>query len=143
MRQAASGDTVRVHYQGTLSDGTEFDNSVERGPIELTIGGGEVIPGFEIALVGMSEGDTKKITIEADGAYGPHNSEIVETVERTTIPEEIELQMGAVLQASDEKGNEIRLVVTELDDVNVTLDANHELAGHALTFELQLVEFVS
>ena len=142
MRQAAMGDTVRVHYVGTLADGTEFDSSAGRDPMELTIGSGQVIPGFENALVGMAEGDTKNVTLEPDDAYGPQVPQLVHVVERARLPAEIELEVGKVLQASDPSGNQIHLHVVELSDEDVTLDANHPLAGMALTFELQLVGFV-
>ena len=142
MRQATNGDTVRVHYRGTLNDGTEFDSSAGRDPIELTIGSGQVIPGFEAALMGMAEGDVKSVTLEAEDAYGPQIPELVHVVERTRIPPEVQLDIGTVLQAADASGNQVRLLVVELGDDNVTLDANHPLAGKALTFELQLVGFV-
>ena len=142
MRQATIGDTVRVHYTGTLANGTQFDSSTEREPIELTLGQGQVIPGFENALVGMAEGDLKTVTLDPEDAYGSHNPQFVQTVERGRIPAEIDLDVGTVLQASDASGNPMRLLVVELNDENVTLDANHVLAGKALTFELQLVGFI-
>ena len=142
MRQATIGDTVQVHYMGTLADGTVFDSSAERGPIEVTIGSGQVPPGFEDALVGMAEGDTKSVTLEPKDAYGPHDPQLVHIVERASIPAEIDLDVGTAIKASDASGNPIRLLVVELSDKNVTLDSNHLLAGKALTFELKLVEFV-
>ena len=142
MRQATTGDTVHVHYRGTLDDGSEFDNSAGREPIEVTIGNGQVIPGFENALMGMAEGDTKSVTLAPEDAYGPTNPDLLHVVERDRIPDEVDLAVGAVLQAADANGNEIRLQVVEFSDDNVTLDANHPLAGKALTFELQLVGFV-
>ena len=142
MRQATTGDTVHVHYRGTLDDGSEFDNSAGREPIEVTIGNGQVIPGFENALMGMAEGDTKSVTLAPEDAYGPTNPGLVHVIERDRIPDEVDLTVGAVLQAADANGNEIRLQVVEFSDDNVTLDANHPLAGKALTFELQLVGFV-
>lgn len=142
MRQATTGDTVHVHYRGTLDDGSEFDNSAGREPIEVTIGNGQVIPGFENALMGMAEGDTKSVTLAPEDAYGPTNPDLVHVVERDRIPDEVDLAVGAVLQAADANGNQIRLQVVEFSDDNVTLDANHPLAGKALTFELQLVGFI-
>ena len=142
MKQAASGDTVRVHYTGTLADGSQFDSSVGREPFELTIGSGQVIPGFEDALVGMAAGDTRSVTLEPNDAYGPHDPQLLHVVERARVPADVDLSVGTVLQASDPGGNPVRLLVVELSDDNVTLDANHPLAGKALTFELQLVEFV-
>lgn len=142
VKRATNGDTVRVHYTGTLTDGTEFDSSVGRNPIELTLGAGMVIPGFENALVGMTAGDSKSVTIEPAEAYGPHDANLVQVVERSRIPEEIDLQVGTGLQTSDSTGNTIRLTVVALDEENVTVDANHPLAGRALNFDLELVEVV-
>lgn len=142
MRQAAIGDTVRVHYIGTLSDGTEFDSSAQGGPIEVTLGGGQVIAGFENALLGMAEGDKKDVTLEPGDAYGPHNHQLVHVVERERIPTEIDLKVGTAIQASDDSGQQMRLLVVDLDADSVTLDANHPLAGKALTFGLELVGFV-
>lgn len=141
-KQAANGDTVRVHYTGTLADGTEFDTSVGRDPIELTLGGGMVIPGFENALEGMTPGDTKSVTLEPMDAYGPHDARLVQEVERERIPAEIDLQVGTGLQTSDGSGNTINLTVVALADDTVTVDANHPLAGKDLTFDLELVEVV-
>ena len=142
MRQAAVGDTVRVHYVGTLADGTEFDSSAQGGQIEVTLGSGQVIAGFENALLGMVEGDTKNVTLEPGEAYGPHNHQLVHVVERERIPAEIDLQVGTAIQASDASGQQLHLLVVELDADRVTLDANHPLAGKALTFGLELVGFV-
>jgi peptidylprolyl isomerase len=142
MKQVANGDTVRVHYTGTFDDGSEFDSSVGREPIEVTVGTGQVIPGFENALVGMTEGDTKSVTVEPEHAYGEPDDRLVQVVERTRIPAEVNLDVGIVLQASDSAGNPMRLTVVEFDNDNVTLDANHPLAGKTLIFDLQLVGFV-
>lgn len=142
MSKAVKGDTVKVHYRGTLDDGSEFDSSHDRGPLTVTIGGGEVIPGFEEALVGMAPGDNKTVTLDADNAYGEHRTEMVQQIERARIPAEIELEVGSVLQATAPDGQVVRLTVKEFDDQTVTLDANHPLAGKDLTFDLQLVEIV-
>ena len=142
MREAAKGDTVLVDYTGTLSDGSEFDSSAGRKPIELTIGKGEVIPGFESALVGMTEGGTKSVTLEPDVAYGPHNPQLVQRFERARISDDVNLKIGAALQTTDADGNRIPLMVVDVDDENVTVDANHPLAGKKLNFVLQLVGFV-
>ena len=142
MRQAKSGDKVRVHYTGTLSDGTQFDTSAQRGPLEVSLGIGEIVPGFENAVMGMAEGESKTVTIDPNEAYGQRNPQLVHVVERERLPPEVDIQVGATLQASDGEGNVMRLVVVEFDDENVTMDGNHPLAGQALTFELTLVEFV-
>lgn len=141
MRQAAIGDTVQVHYTGTLEDGSQFDSSAGRDPLEVTLGQSQVIPGFENALIGMAEGESKSVTLAAEEAYGPHHNELIHTVGRDQIPAEIELEVGSELAASDAEGRQTRLVVVDLSDENVTLDANHPLAGKALTFELQLAGF--
>ena len=142
MRQATIGDTVRVHYTGTLDDGTEFDSSAGRDPLEVQIGSGQIIPGLEDALVGMAEGDAKSVTLEPDAAYGPHDPQFIQVVERSRIPAEITMEVGTLLQATDSSGNQMRLQVVDFNDQEVTLDANHPLAGKALTFALTLVGFV-
>ena len=142
MRLAKMGDTVRVHYTGTLSDGTEFDSSFEQGPLELTIGNGQVIQGFESALVGMAAGETKNAILPPREAYGVHDPENVHSIERAAIPDEIDLEIGTVFEAEDQGGNQIQMQVLEFSSRNITLDANHPLAGRTLTFELNLVEFV-
>ena len=142
MREATNGDTVRVHYTGTFADGTEFDSSLEREPIQVTIGKGQFILGFEDALLGMVEGGSKTVTLEPEDAYGMHNPQLVHRVERARIPPEIALEVGSMIEASDASGNPVRLVVVELGEDDVILDANHVLAGKTLTFELKLIEFV-
>ena len=140
MSQAMLGNTVKVHYRGTLGDGAEFDSSHGRDPIELTIGQGQVIPGFEDALLGMAVGESKSVTIVSDDAYGPYRSELVQEVERAQIPTDIELEVDGALMVQGPDGQAMRLIVKALTDETVTLDANHPLAGEDLTFELALVE---
>ena len=137
------GQTVKVHYTGTLEDGTQFDSSDGRDPLEFTLGEGQVIPGFEQALAEMAVGETKTVQIPADQAYGEHQPELVQEVDRAQIPDEIELAVGVQLQAQGPDGQVFRLVVTELAEASVTLDGNHPLAGKALTFELELVEIAA
>lgn len=139
MKQAKSGDTVKVHYTGTLNNGAEFDSSVGREPLEVTLGSGQVIPGFENALEGMSEGDTKTVTIPAEEAYGPRVEAAVQTIPRSAVPDHIELQVGTKLQAMAEGGQPVMVTVVDLSEDNVSLDANHPLAGEDLTFQLQMV----
>lgn len=143
MRQAQTGDTVSVHYTGKLSDGAVFDTSAERGPINLTIGDRQVISGFEDALLGMEEGETKTVTLEPDDAYGSHDPNLVHVVGRTQLPDDLDLSVGTELQATTPNGGQMRLAVTGLSDEEVTLDANHPLAGRALTFEMTLVGFIA
>ncbi|MBI1262711.1 MAG: peptidylprolyl isomerase [Rhizobiales bacterium] len=136
---AASGDTVKIHYTGTLSDGSVFDSSANREPIEFAIGSQSVIPGFESAVLGMNPGDSKKVTIPSAEAYGEHDPRMVQEVPRAELPPEMQLELGMRLAARGENGQEIPLVVTALNDETVRLDANHPLAGQDLTFEITLV----
>ena len=140
MSQAMLGNTVKVHYRGTLEDGSEFDTSHGREPIEVTIGHGQVIPGFEEALLGMAVGENKSVTIAADDAYGPYRNELVQEVERAQIPTDIDLEVDGALLVQAPDGQSMRLIVKALSEESVTLDANHPLAGEDLTFELNLVE---
>jgi peptidylprolyl isomerase len=142
MEQAQNGDTVKVHYTGTLDDGTIFDTSVGRDPLEFTLGERQVIPGFEQAVVGMSPGESKTAEISADEAYGPHNEEMVVSVDRSDFPNSIEPRVGQMLQLHQPSGQRIAVTVTEVSEASVTLDANHPLAGKDLTFDIQLVEIM-
>lgn len=137
--QAKKGDTVHVHYRGTLDDGTEFDSSEGSEPIVFTIGAGQVIPGFENAIEGMSAGDKKTEKIEAGNAYGERRDELVFTVSRDQMPEETDVEVGDMLRVGFPDGSNAAVQVTAADDQSVTLDANHPLAGKNLTFELELV----
>ncbi len=138
-RQAQVGDTVAVHYDGTLSDGRVFDSSAERDPIEFTIGSGQVIAGFEQTVTGMSVGDSRTVTIEPHDAYGDHQPELVHVLERERLPDGLTLEIGSELEATGPDGSKIRLRVIAVDESVVHLDANHPLAGEALTFEINLV----
>lgn len=140
--QAKQGDTVKVHYTGKLDDGTVFDSSADREPLEFTIGEGMIIPGFEQAVVGMAPGDSKTELIPNDQAYGPHLDEMVVVVDRQQMPSEIEPEVGQQLQIQQATGQVIPVVVTDVSTSSVTLDANHPLAGEDLTFDIQLVEIV-
>jgi peptidylprolyl isomerase len=143
MAQAAIGDTVHVHYNGRLKDGTVFDTSEGREPLKFTIGEKTIIPKLEESIVGMATGETATVEIAADDAYGPHRPEAVQTVERTMIPEHIDLAIGTQLQATAQDGQTVVLTVMETDDATVTLDGNHPLAGEDLVFEIEVVEIVS
>jgi peptidylprolyl isomerase len=140
MAQAKFGDTVKVHYTGKLDDGTVFDSSLSGDPLEFTIGEGMIIPGFEQAVVGMSPGDSKTEHIPVDQAYGPHREEMVVVVDRAQMPKELEPEIGQQLQIQQPTGQSIPVVVTDVSTSEVTLDANHPLAGEDLTFDIQLVE---
>ncbi len=140
MAQAKNGDKVKVHYTGKLDDGTVFDSSVDREPLEFTIGGGQVISGFEEAIVGMETGETKTANIPAEKAYGPHHNEMVVPVNRQEFPDHIQPEIGQQLQMRRSDGRSIIVTVTEVSETTVTLDANHPLAGRNLTFDIELVE---
>ncbi len=140
MFQAATGDTVKVHYTGKLADGTVFDTSRDKAPLHFILGKEEVIPGFESAVVGMVQGESKTVTVPADQAYGPHKQELVEKVDREILPADLNLQVGAQLEATMEDGSLLRVMVNDLSETQVTLDANHPLAGRELIFEIEMVE---
>ena len=141
--QAKVGDTIKVHYTGTLDDGTVFDSSVGREPLQFTIGRGQMIPGFDKGVVGLNLSESKTITIPADQAYGPYRADLVQVVARDQFPTDSELEVGQMLQANQPNGQIILVTITNVTDSDVTLDANHRLAGKNLTFEIQLVEIVS
>ena len=141
--QAKVGDTIKVHYTGTLDNGTVFDSSVGREPLEFTIGRGQMIPGFDKGVVGLNPSESKTITIPADQAYGPYRQDLVQVVARDQLPTDSELEVCQMLQNRQPNGQIILVTVTNVTDSNVTLDANHRLAGKNLTFEIQLVEIVS
>ncbi len=140
MTQAKQGSTVRVHYTGTLEDGTTFDSSRDRDPLEFKIGEGQLIPGFEEAVKGMSEGDTKRVEIPCEEAYGPHLDEQIAEVSKEQLPDDVDPQPGMLLQAQSEDGRVARFRVTEVGDDTVTIDGNHPLAGKTLIFNLEVVD---
>ncbi len=137
--QAKKGDTVRVHYEGRLTDGQVFDSSEGGEPLEFEVGSGQVITGFDEGVQGMSVGDKKTIEIEADDAYGQRNEALTREVPRDSMTLENDPQpgMNLVLQLPD--GNEIPVAITEVTEEAITLDANHPLAGHKLIFDIELV----
>lgn len=138
-QQAKRGDTVHVHYRGTLDDGTEFDSSADGDPIVFTLGAGQVIPGFETAIEGMATGERKTERIPAENAYGDRRDELVFTVSREQMPDNADIEIGDMLRVGFPDGSNAAVQVAAMDDQCVTLDANHPLAGKALTFELELV----
>ena len=139
MSQAKSGDTVKIHYTGTLDDGTQFDSSAGRDPLEFELGGGQVIPGFDSAVTGMAVGESKSVRIEPDEAYGPRHEQLVQQVPRSALPDDLEPQVGMGLQSQSPEGQVMMLTVTEVEDDNITVDANHPLAGQVLNFDIELV----
>ena len=136
----AATDIVKVHYTGTLEDGTVFDSSRDREPLGFKVGGGEMIRGFDAAVVGMAVGDTKKFTIPADDAYGQHREEMVFQINRSQLPDGMEPEVGHHLQTEAEGGHPVVLEIVAVDDTHVTLDGNHPLAGRDLNFDIELVE---
>lgn len=139
MAQARRGDTVKVHYKGSFEDGTVFDSSDGRDPLEFTIGQGQVIPGFEDAVVGMSTGEQKRETIPAERAYGERQEDLVFNVGRDQLPPGMEVVIGDTLQVGFGDGHTAAVQVMEIGDDSLTLDANHPLAGRTLLFDLELV----
>ncbi len=139
MTQAKAGDTVHFHYTGTLQDGSVFDSSEGREPLAFTLGSGQIIPGLDAALDGMTVGEAKTVTIPADQAYGQRDPQARQAVPREQIPADIPLEPGTVLQMQTPDGQAIPVTVAEADDQQVVLDANHPLAGQALTFSVEIV----
>ncbi len=139
MTEVKSGDTVRIHYTGTLADGTQFDSSEGRDPLEFTVGSGQIIPGLDRELPGMEVGDKKTVSITADDAYGPHNPGATQAVPREQIPPEVPLEIGTGLQMRTPNGQTVNVTVAAVTDDTVTLDANHPLAGKELTFDFEVV----
>jgi len=140
MAQAQTGDTVKVNYTGKLDDGTVFDTSVDREPLQFQIGQGQLIPDFEQAVVGMNAGESKSIQIPAENAYGPYHDEMVIEMPRSEIPEGLEPKVDQKLQVRRKEGGEFVVTVTAVTETSVTLDANHPLAGKDLIFDIELME---
>ena len=140
MTEVKDGDTVRIHYTGTLADGETFDSSQGRDPLEFTVGSGQIIPGLDKALPGMVVGDKKTVEVPADQAYGQPDPNAQQAVPRADIPDDIPLDLGTQLQVQTPQGQVMPVTVVEVTDEQVTLDANHQLAGKDLTFAIELVE---
>jgi peptidylprolyl isomerase len=138
--QAKQGDTVKVHYTGTLNDGTVFDSSQGRDPLQFTIGEQNVIPGFEQAVIGLGIGETVKTEIPANQAYGARDERLVAQIPRDRIPQDMQLTVDDRLQVRRPDGGMAVMTVTAMSESNVTLDGNHPLAGMDLTFDIELVE---
>jgi peptidylprolyl isomerase len=143
MTQAKNGDKVKVHYTGRLDDDNVFDSSRDRGPLEFQLGSGQLIPGFEDAVLGMTAGDTKTFKIKANQAYGQHREELVQQVPRQQFPSDMEVKVGQRFQINQKEEEQPMVVtVTEVSDTFVTIDANHPLAGEDLTFDIELVDIL-
>ncbi len=139
MAQAKNGDTVRINYTGTLQDGQAFDSSDGRGPLEFVVGSGQIIPGLDSAIPGMAVGDTKTVQVPFDQAYGAVNENARQAVPRSEIPDNIPLELGTQLQMQTPQGQVVQVTVADVSDEEVTLDANHPLAGKDLTFAIEIM----
>jgi FKBP-type peptidyl-prolyl cis-trans isomerase 2 len=140
MAKVKSGDTVQVHYKGTLKSGELFDSSEGREPLEFTVGSGQVINGFDTAVVDMEPGETKTVNIPVDQAYGERSQDALISVPRSEFPADITPEIGQELQMSDDQGHIFPVIVAGVEADTVVLDANHPLAGQELTFEINLVK---
>jgi peptidylprolyl isomerase len=139
MAQAKQGDTVKVNYTGKLPDGTIFDSSIGRHPVQFTVGKGQLIAGFEKAVLGMAAGDKKTVVIPVTEAYGPRQDSAVVEVERKNLPQNLDAQIGQRLELTQEDDSTILVTVMGASETSLTLDANHPLAGKELTFEIELL----
>ena len=136
-----NGNNVKVHYTGTLEDGQQFDSSRDRGEtLNFTIGKGQMIPGFEEAVMGMEVGETKDITLTPDQAYGDKMEEAIQPVSRQNFPPDFQVEIGAMVQGSTAEGMPIQATIVGEDEENIILDMNHPLAGKSLNFNIELVE---
>lgn len=139
-KKAANGHTVKVHYTGKLENGTVFDSSKRKSPFEFKLGETSVIIGFEQAILGMQTGERKTVKISSDNAYGPYLPELVSTVKKSQFPVHIKPELGQQLEIRQTDGPTILVTITDVTDDEVTLDANHPLAGKDLIFDIELVE---
>jgi len=139
MTAIKQGDTVRIHYTGTLQDGKVFDSSEGREPLEFAVGSGQIIPGLDAAMPGMEVGDKKRVEVACEEAYGPVNPAMRQDIPREGIPADIPLDPGTQLQMQTPDGQALPVTVVEATDTTVTLDANHPLAGQDLTFDIEVV----
>ena len=142
MQQVKNGDTVRVHYHGKLTDGSTFDSSEGRDPLEFTVGNGQVIKGFDDAMLDMQPGEKKTVNIAVDNAYGQRNDDMMMEYPKTEFPADMNPELGMELHMSDNMGNVFPVVIAEVKEDTVVLDANHPLAGQDLTFDIELVSIV-
>lgn len=143
MSTAADGDTVRVHYVGTLASGAEFDSSRQREPMDVDIGAGNLIAPFEKALIGMAVGEVKTIVVPPEDGYGPRQEALTHVVAREQLPPELELREGMTLEATSQQGQNVQLRLVGFDEDRVVLDANHPLAGETLNFEIEMIQIDS
>jgi len=142
MAQAANGDNVKVHYKGSLDDGSVFDSSEGREPLAFQVGSGQVIKGFDDAVTGLEVGQSRTVRMPPEEAYGPVQEGLMMEVPKADLPEGMPMDLGMQLQAQNPNGQMVVLSLVEVKEDTVILDGNHELAGQALTFEVELVEIV-
>jgi FKBP-type peptidyl-prolyl cis-trans isomerase 2 len=142
-KTAKSGDTVKVDYTGKLADGTVFDTSVGKTPLQFTLGTNQVIAGFDKAVTGMKVGESKTVTIPADEAYGQHRDDLLFEVDRTRLPKDMEPKVGVQVRVTQSDGSTAVYPIVKVDDTTVTLDTNSPLAGKDLTFEIKLLEITA
>lgn len=142
MAQVKTGDKVKVHYHGKLTNGETFDSSAGREPLEFEVGAGMVIKGFDDGVTGMNTGEKKTLNIPFDEAYGPRNPEMMVEFPKDKFPSDMELEVGSQLMMNNGAGQQFPVVVTEIKEEVVLLDANHPLAGQDLIFDIELVEIV-
>jgi peptidylprolyl isomerase len=142
MTKAKTGDLIRIDYTGRLTDGTQFDSSAGREPLEFTLGTGQVISGLDQHLQGMEPGTRTTVTIPSEAAYGPRRPDAIQTIDRASVPAELDLRPGARLQARTATGDTMPITVVDFDDKVVRLDTNHPLAGKDLVFDVELLEIV-
>lgn len=142
MSIAKANDTVKVHYTGKLTSGQVFDSSLERDPLQFTVGGGQMIKGFDEAVNGMAISEKKTVTIPSAEAYGDRNDELIQIVPRTELPADMKPEAGQTLVATNDNGQQTHVIVQEVTEEAITIDANHPLAGQDLIFEIELVEIV-
>lgn len=143
MAQAKAGDTVRVHYEGQLSDGTIFDSSLEREPIEFILGQDTVIPGFEQAVIGMEVGESKDVSIPPEEGFGDYSEDLVVNIEKTILPPDINPELGMQLEVSSEEEETLRVfTIADIAEDSITLDGNHPLAGAEIAFKIELLEIL-
>ncbi|MEJ2235391.1 MAG: peptidylprolyl isomerase [Syntrophobacterales bacterium] len=142
MAQAKAGDKVRVHYEGKLSDGTIFDSSLEREPIEFILGQDTVIPGFEDAVIGMEAGESKDVSIPPEEGFGEYSEDLVVDIEKTILPPEINPELGMQLEVSSEEETPRVFTIADIVEDSITLDGNHPLAGKEIAFKITLLEIL-
>ncbi len=140
MSKAKANDKVKVHYTGKLKSGQIFDSSLERDPLEFTVGGGQMIPGFDAAVNGMEVKEKTEVTIPCAEAYGDRTKDMMQQIPRTQLPQDMKPEVGQTLVASQEGGADQHVLITEVNEQTITVDANHPLAGEDLIFEIELLE---